>query len=70
MKDLTAGEWVRPVKFEKDDDSNRHIDFIKSAALSFFYIWKHHILNPDIKKRVLTVQPHLYGLRLINNHAI
>ena len=61
---------MRPAEFEKDDDSNGHIDFITSAAVSFFYIWKHHILNPDIKKRVLTVPPYLYDLRLINNSAI
>ena len=27
-------------------------------------------LNPDIRKRVLAIRPHLYGLRLINNRAI
>ena len=27
-------------------------------------------LNPNIKKRVLPVRPHLYGLRLINNCTI
>ena len=27
-------------------------------------------LNPDIRKRVLAVRPHLYGLRLINNRVI
>ena len=25
-------------------------------------------LKPDIRKRVLTDQPHLYGLQFINNH--
>ena len=28
------------------------------------------ILKPDIRKRVLTIRSHLYGPRLINNHAI
>ena len=27
-------------------------------------------LNPDIRKRVLAVRSHLYGLQLINNRAI
>ena len=28
------------------------------------------LLKPDIRKRVFAVQPHLYGIRLINNCAI
>ena len=27
-------------------------------------------LKPDIRKQVLTVRPHLYGLRVINNRAL
>ena len=27
-------------------------------------------LNPDIRKQVLAVRPHMYGLRLINKRAI
>ena len=43
---------------------------LQSNKLSEIWLCICMSLKPDIRKRVFAVQPHLYGLRLINNGAI
>ena len=34
---------MMPQMFEKDDDTNGHIDYITAAAVSTFDFWQRHI---------------------------